>query len=186
MYGQGHSTYTKGAITFHWLIALLIIGNLIGGFTHESVSKEMMPVVMGLHKASGITILFLSLARLGWRLTHRPPPLAATVKVWEKGLAHATHWTFYILMLAIPLTGWLMVSAGARKWPLSWFGVFDIPFLPVAQDKAAADTYAERHEFLAFLIIAMLVLHIAAAIKHHFFDRDDTVARMLPAMSPRA
>jgi cytochrome b561 len=177
---QARSTYSRGAIWFHWIIGLLIIGNLIGGLIHESVSEEMTGLIMSLHKATGITILVLSIARLVWRLTHRPPPLAPTVKRWEKGLAHATHWTFYLLMILVPLSGWVLVSAGARKYPLEWFGLFDIPFLPITQDKALASTMSDRHEQLAFLWIALLALHIGAALKHHFFDRDNTLERMLP------
>jgi cytochrome b561 len=173
-------TYTRGAIAFHWTIALLIIGNLIGGLIHESVPQDLRGTIMSLHKATGITILVLSFARLAWRLTHRPPPLPGTVKSWEKGLAHAVHWGFYIMMIALPLTGWLMVSAGSRKWPLNWYGLFDIPFLPVAQDKIASSIYADRHELLGYITIGLLALHLAGAIKHQFLDRDRTVFRMLP------
>lgn len=182
---QARSAYSRGAIWFHWIIGLLIIGNLIGGLMHESFSDATKGLIMSLHKATGITILFLSIARLVWRLTHRPPPLAASVKRWEKGLAHATHWGFYLLMILVPLSGWVLVSAGARKYPLEWYGLFDISFLPIAQDKALASTMEDRHETLAFVLIALLALHIAAALKHHFFDRDNTLERMLPLVRAR-
>jgi cytochrome b561 len=176
------STYSRGAIAFHWTIGILLILNVLGGFLHESFGEAAVGTIMGLHKATGITILFLSAGRLIWRLTHRPPPLAATVKGWEKGLAHAVHWTFYLLMFALPMTGWLMVSAGSRKWPTSFYGLFDVPYLPVAQDKIAAGIYHDRHELLGIIVAVLIVLHIAAALKHHLFDRDNTVVRMLPLL----
>ncbi len=173
---QARSNYSRGAIWFHWVIGLLIIGNLTGGLLHESFSQATNGMIMSLHKATGITILFLSLARLVWRLTHRPPALAPTVK----RVAHATHWAFYLLMILVPLSGWVLVSVGARKYPLEWYYLFDLPFLPITQDKALASAMADRHETLAFLWMALLALHISAALKHHFFDRDNTLERMLP------
>lgn len=179
------STYSRVAIILHWLIGLAIIGNLIGGLAHDLPPPEMRGLVMGLHKATGITILFLSVARLLWRLTHRPPPLAPTVKGWEKGLAHATHWGFYLLMILVPFSGWMMVSAAEQRRPLTWFWLFDIPYLPVAQDKIAAAGANNAHETLAFVMIGLLVLHIGAALKHHYLDRDNTLARMLPLVRER-
>jgi cytochrome b561 len=179
------SNYSRGAIALHWSIGVLMILNLLGGFFHESFGKAAVPLIMGLHKSTGILILVLTVGRLVWRLTHRPPPLADTVKRWEKGLAHATHWAFYLLMFALPITGWLMSSAGGRKYPISFYGLFPVPFLPVAQDKAAANIYAERHEMLGFIIAALIILHIAAALKHHLLDKDNTVVRMLPMLRDR-
>lgn len=172
--------YSRVAIVLHWVIGLLMIANLVGGLARESFGEAAKPIIMGLHKSTGITILVLSLLRLMWRLGHKPPPLAASLKRWEVGLAHAIHWIFYFLMIALPVTGWLLVSAGSRKWPINWYGLFDIPFLPIEQVKATAHIFQERHEMLGFIMIALIVLHVAAAIKHHVFDRDNTVERMLP------
>lgn len=180
------STYSRVAIILHWLIGIAIIGNLIGGLAHDLPPREMRGLVTGLHKATGITILVLSVARLLWRFAHRPPPLAATVKGWEKGLAHATHWTFYLLMILVPVSGWVMVSAAEQRRPLTWFGLFDIPYLPVAQDKIAAASANNAHETLGFVMIGLLVLHIGAALKHHYLDRDNTLARMLPLVRERS
>ncbi len=181
----GRSQYSGVAITLHWVIALLMIGTALGGLLHESFGEEMEGLIMGLHKASGLTVLVLSVARLAWRLGHRPPPLASTLKRWEVGLAHATHWTFYLLMLAIPLSGWALVSAGARKWAIDWFGLFQVPFLPIEQSKQLAGAMHETHEILGFLAISLIILHIVAAIKHHVFDKDNTVERMLPMLKTR-
>ena len=116
----------------------------------------------------------------------KPPPLPATVKSWEKGLAHAAHWSLYALMLALPVTGWLMSSAGKRKYPLDFYGLFPIPYLPVAQNEAAAQTYADRHELLGWIALALLILHLSGAAKHYFIDRDRTVQRMLPWLKNRS
>lgn len=180
--GTARSTYSRGAIAFHWTIGSLIIVNLFLGLFRESFGDAATAVMMGLHKPIGITVLFLSVGRLAWRLTHRPPPLPATVKPWEKGLAHAVHWTLYALMIGLPLTGWLLVSAGSRKYPVDFFGLFRVPYLGVAQDKIASHTYADRHELLGYVMLALVALHIAAALKHHLFDRDDTVVRMAPVL----
>jgi cytochrome b561 len=172
--------YSNVAVALHWLIGLAIIGNLAGGLLHESAPKDMQGAIMAVHKATGITILALSFVRLFWRLAHRPPPYEPTLKPWEVATAKITHWAFYLFMIVIPLTGWLMTSAGSRKWPLNWFGLFDLPYLPVAQDKGFANTMAYAHVYGSYLLIALLVLHIGAAFKHLFVDGDGTFARMVP------
>ncbi|MFM9976653.1 MAG: cytochrome b [Sphingomonadaceae bacterium] len=179
------TAYSRGAIAFHWAIGVLMILNLAGGLLHESFGEAAVGPIMSLHKATGILILALSVGRLAWRLTHRPPPLAATVKAWEKGMAHAVHWIFYVLMIALPVTGWLMVSAGSRKFPIDFYGLFTVPWLPIAQDRAVAGTFNERHEVLGYVMIALIVLHIAGALKHHLIDRDNTLARILPLLRRR-
>jgi cytochrome b561 len=178
--GDGATRYTRVAIALHWTIALLIIANLVIGLLHESLLRG----TIGLHKAIGLLVLALSVVRLAWRLTHRPPPLPATVKGWEKGLAHATHWTLYLLMILLPLSGWVFTSASLKRNPLSFFGLFDIPFLPIAPDKMTHDVVAERHEQLAWIMIALILLHICAALKHRLIDRDRTVDRMWPGIGP--
>lgn len=172
--------YSTVAIVLHWLIGFAIIANLAGGLMHESATKDMQGQIMALHKATGITILALSVIRLIWRIAHRPPPYEPTLKGWEVATAKITHWTFYLLTIAIPFSGWLMTSAGTRKYPLDWYGLFGIPFLPVTQDKALAGAMGGAHENLAFLLIALLLLHIGAAMKHVFLDGDGTFARMIP------
>ena len=169
--------YTNVAILLHWTIAALIVANLAVGFFQESWLKGTMP----LHKSIGLTVLGLSVVRLGWRLAHRPPPLPATVRPWEKGLAHLTHWLFYALMILMPLSGWVFTSAGSRKYPTTFFGLFTVPPI-VGQDKALGDTVAERHGQMAWILLALIVLHVAGALKHRFVDRDRTLARMAPGV----
>lgn len=171
--------YSRGAIVLHWTIALLIIGNVAGAWLAEGMPKPDRAPIMGLHKAFGITILLLSLVQIGWRLTHKPPPLVATLKVWEAALAKVTHWLFYILILVLPLSGWAFVSSAGAGKPVSIFGLFNLPALPVGADKPTIGTFKEMHEVLGYLMVALLLLHVVGALKHHFLDRDATLRRML-------
>lgn len=186
----GRRRYSGVAIALHWLIALMIIGNLTVGLlfdTLEAWDKPLYFSAVQLHKSSGLTILALSLARLGWRLANPPPPLPDHMTRLEHRLAKATHWGFYALMLALPLTGWLMSSASPLNFPILWFGLFEVPKLPIAQSAETAGVLHDRHELLAWVAIGVLALHVAGALKHHFLDRDEVLARMLPPIkAPRA
>ena len=173
--------YSSVAIWFHWTIAVLVILNLAVGILHESVPA--LRAWMGAHKAIGITVLVLTAGRVAWRLAHRPPPLPAETKAWEKGLAHATHWTLYLLLIAMPLTGWMMVSGGTSPKPLSWFGLFPIPLLPVS--KAAGGFGHDAHGVLGWLMLALVVLHVGAALRHHLLLRDSVLLRMAPILGRR-
>lgn len=169
--------YSSVAIAFHWTIGLLIIVNLIFGIFHDSMPKDW--AVMPFHKSVGITVLVLSIARLGWRLTHTPPSLPDGMPGWERAVSKLTHWAFYALIIILPLTGWMMSSGGTPPRPLNWFGLFPIPYLPV--DKAAAGFGHEAHEILGYLTVVLVVLHVGAALRHHFILRDSVLTRMLPA-----
>jgi cytochrome b561 len=166
--------YSGVAIVFHWVIALLVILNLAIGLL--APLRGWMPG----HKSIGITVLALTLARVAWRLVHRPPPLPARTPAWEKGVAHATHWTLYALLLAMPLTGWAMVSGSTKRRPLDWFGAFDIPYLPVSTNVGGLGH--DAHGVLGWLMLALVVLHVAAALRHHLILRDTVLARMLPVL----
>ena len=174
------SRYSRGAIVLHWLIALLIIGNVAGAWLSEDLPKPDRAAIMALHKAFGITILLLTLVRIAWRLTHTPPPMVETLKAWEAALARVTHWLFYILMLAMPLTGWAFVSAASHGKPVSMFGLINMPALPVGFDKTTAGTFQDLHSTLGFVIVGLFALHVAGALKHQFLDRDGTLRRMVP------
>lgn len=171
-----YSSYSKVAIALHWIIAVLILGNIAGALLAEQVDKATAGTIMATHKSIGLTVLMLSIVRLVWRLTHAFPHFAEATPKWDAVLARATHIAFYGLMIAIPLAGWAMVSAGSR--PLEWFGLFPWPKLPVS--KAFADVAHDAHGLLAFFTLGLAALHIAGALKHHFVDRDDVLARMLP------
>jgi len=180
--------YHAVAIGLHWLIAILIIGLLIVGFVMGDLERSdpLKYTLYQMHKSFGITVLVLSLVRLVWRLLHRAPPLPAGSKGWEKFLSHLTHAGFYLLMLGLPLVGWLGVSASPLKIPTVIFGLFTLPSLPFFHDVPdAAHQLFELHETLAYLVIGLLVLHVGAAFKHHFLMKDDVVLRMTPPWTHR-
>lgn len=172
--------YSRGAIALHWIIAILIILNFAAAWVAEDLHKEDAMQVMGNHKAIGILILLLTVVRIIWRLTHKAPPLLESLKAWEAAVAKVTHALFYFLMLAVPVAGWGLHSAYGQGKPVSLFGLFDFPALPVGSDKPTIGLYHELHEVFATLMLVLFVLHIAAALKHQFVDRDGTLRRMLP------
>lgn len=174
--------YNGPAIALHWLLALLILFTL--GFGTYMTELPFSPGRLKLynwHKWAGVTILVLSLVRLAWRLTHRPPALPAAVQAsmpgWQTRAYHATHWVMYALFFAVPLAGWIYSSMAG--FPIVWFGVLPLPDL-VAVDKEFAKVIKPVHAVLAYTLLALVVLHVGAALKHHFVDRDGLLARMRP------
>jgi len=168
--------YSRGAIAFHWVIAALVLFNLWLGLFHDSLPSEWK--VMPVHKSIGITVLVLTLGRIAWRLTHRPPHLPELLPAWEKAVARSVHFILYALLLILPLTGWLLSSNPARPRPVNWFFLFEIPVLPATT--AVAKASHEAHELLGYLMTALVLIHIAAALRHHFLLRDKVLSRMLP------
>ena len=172
--------YTRVAMWLHWIIAALIIGQLIGGFVMHNLSNSNPFKIEAyqLHKSFGLVILALALVRLGWRLTHKAPPLPKGTKTWERVLARATHTAFYALIIGVPLAGWWVISSSSYGTG-SFFFLAEIPALP-GSGVLSHDAWEEVHEIMAKLIIGLLVLHVAAALKHHLVDRDGVLARMAP------
>jgi cytochrome b561 len=186
------SHYSRAAIALHWIMAVLILGNLVGGLFLETLFNSDDPAMrdlgfqlVQLHKSSGLTVLVLALARLALRVREGFPPLPAHMTVTERRLARLTHIGFYVLMIGLPMTGWLMSSASPLGFPTFWFGLFEWPNLPVPTSDALSKAFGNAHEVMAFTAIALLVLHVAGALKHHFLDRDDVLARMIPVLRPR-
>jgi cytochrome b561 len=178
--------YGHVAIALHWAIALAILGLLVLGviMVRLAPGSSLQFELYQWHKSVGITVLALSLLRLGWRLANPPPPLPGTLRPWERALARGTHLGFYVLMLALPFSGWMMVSASVWKIPTVLYGIVPLPHLPVLSTledrKPVEDALKEVHEWLAIGMAALLALHVAGALKHHFVLRDDTLVRMLP------
>ena len=172
--------YSLGAIILHWLIALLIGLNFAAAWVADSLPKPQAAQIMGNHKAIGLIVLALTLVRIGWRMAHSPPPLAETLKAWEVALARVVHALFYLLMLAIPLTGWAMHSAHSGGKAVGVFGLFAIPGLPLGESKPLAETFEAMHGTLTTLLLVLLALHVAGALKHQLFDKDRALQRMLP------
>lgn len=170
--------YTLVAILLHWLIALAIFANLaLGLYMADLAISPTKLRLYSYHKWAGLSIFVFVLLRILWRVTHRPPALPRHMPSWEKWGAMVSHATLYVLTLAVPITGWLFSSAKGFK--TVWFGVLPIPDL-IGKDLLLADVLKEWHESLNYLMVALVVLHVAAALKHHLRDRDDVLARMAP------
>lgn len=174
--------YSSGAIALHWLIAVLILGNFVGAWMAEDLPKPERIELMGYHKATGILILLLTVLRIVWRLVHKAPPLVETLKAWEVAVARVTHGLLYFLMLAVPFAGWGLHSSASQGKAVSMFGLFDMPALPVGSDKPTIGVFHEAHEIFATLMLVLFALHVVAALKHHFADKDGTMRRMAPWM----
>ncbi|MDE2337708.1 MAG: cytochrome b [Gammaproteobacteria bacterium] len=163
---------------FHWLIAALIGVQIALGLIGTELPLSMTKLAtLARHKSLGITLLALMLVRLTWRALNPTPALPDTLKPHERVLARVTHTGLYVLVIALPLTGWIMSSA--RGFPVSWFNLFQLPNL-VGRNAALYHAMVRTHVLLAIALGLILVLHIAAALKHHFVLKDDTLRRMLP------
>ena len=183
---QAKNRYSAVAITLHWVIAALILYNLYIALQLDDLRGLAKFNLFQIHKSVGLTVLMLSLARLAWRLTHRPPPLPAETPRWEKFGAHAAHWALYALMIGIPLTGWVIVSASPTNIPTLIFKTVPWPHLGFVHDLAMParrlleKQLGEVHMALGFGMGFLIVLHVAAALKHQFWNRDEVLGRMLP------
>jgi cytochrome b561 len=173
-----NARYTPAAIAFHWIVAFLIIANLALGL--YTVGLPLSPQKLryfSFHKWIGVTVFALAAARLLWRLRHPAPALPDAMPAWEQRAAHATHGLLYFLFFAAPLTGWLFSSASGFQ--TVYLGLVPIPDL-LSKDKALADALRLAHKSINYTMAAVIVLHIGAALKHHFVDKDDVLRRMLP------
>jgi len=170
--------YTATAKTLHWLMAVLLFGLLaLGFYMHDLPLSPEKLKLYAWHKWAGVTAFLLVLFRLAWRVTHIPPALPDNMSKPMRFAAHAGHLALYGLMLAIPLSGWLMSSA--KGFQTVWFGVLPIPDL-LDKNKEVGDLLQTVHLGLNLLFVVTLLGHIGAALKHHFIDRDDILTRMLP------
>lgn len=178
MTGSNVKRYNSVAMILHWLIFILLAIEVYIGWTHDSLPKDQIGAAMGMHKSIGLSVLILSLFRLAWRVMNPPPPYPASMSRRDKIIMTATHHTFYLLMIGIPLAGWIMTSVGTR--PLVFFGLFDFPKLPLSGMKDIGQAAGFAHGKLVWLGIILLILHVAAAIKHQLVDKDNIMARMIP------
>jgi cytochrome b561 len=168
--------YSTPAIVLHWLMALLIfVAFPLGIYMHDLPLSPDKLKLYSYHKWIGISVLMLVVIRLGWRLTHTPPPLPESVAAWQARASAIVHGMLYLLMIAIPLSGWLMSSA--KGFQTVWFGVLPLPDL-IGKDKALGDQLVELHKFLNFTLLALVVLHVGAALQHHFIERQPFLQRM--------
>jgi cytochrome b561 len=174
--------YSLTAIVLHWVLGLTILSMFgIGLYMTDLPFSPTKLKLYNWHKWAGITVLVLSAVRLLWRVTHRPPALpdaiAQAMPAWQRWAHHGTHHALYALFFLVPLIGWAYSSAAG--FPVVVFGVLPLPdFVPV--DKALAEMIKPFHKFSAFALIGLAGLHIAAALKHQWIDKDGLLNRMLP------
>ena len=178
--------YTKIAAVLHWLVAILIIANVMLALVAEALPDDAVRPAIDLHKSIGLTVLGLVLLRILWRLSHPAPPMPASYPRLERAGAHAAHLVFYALMLALPISGWLHDSAFKDAaahplrifWVVPWFRIGAIEHLdPVTKEAAHAAFYA-LHSWAAYVLYGLLALHVLGALKHQFVDRKPELQRM--------
>jgi cytochrome b561 len=170
--------YSAVAQGFHWLIAALIVLQFTLGWTAQFLPLGARKVDrLDWHKSFGMTILMLAVLRLLWRLFNHPPELPAGMSTLEKMLARATHILFYVFLFVMPLTGWMMSSA--KNYSVGWFHQFTWPNL-IEPNEQAFNLLKSTHDTLSWLLFALALLHVLAALKHHFWNKDDVLKRMLP------
>lgn len=172
------SSYGTVAKTFHWLIVIAVYTMIAVGFIMGNVSDDALAgKLYDYHNAFGLTILAIVLLRFSWRQLNNRPTLPESVPTWQRIASSAVHYGLYLVLICMLLSGWLMSSAAGYN--PSFFGLFQVPAL-LNENKALAKTFAEIHEILAFTLIALIVVHVGAALKHYFIDKDKVLQRMLP------
>jgi cytochrome b561 len=174
-----NDTNRYGAIAqlFHWGIVALIVTQFILASKAADLPDVAKLTTLATHKSVGMTIFGLAILRLIWRWFNPVPSIPSGVPRWQQLAAHISHWTLYGLILVQPLIGWLMSSA--RGFSVSWFRLVTLPDF-VEPNKAAYEFFHEMHEILALTLLCVAIIHAAAALKHHFYDRDNVLRRMLP------
>ena len=175
--------YGPVAQAAHWLTFLLVACVFLVGITMEDLPVSPDRVrLFSYHKWLGVTIFLVVALRLAWRWRHPPPPLPAAMPTWERHAARLMHVALYFLLFAVPLSGWLMSSA--KGFQTVYFGVLPIPDL-LAKDKPLGEELERLHWLLNKTLLMLALLHALAALKHHYVNRDDVLARMTPGLSPR-
>ncbi len=178
--------YGATSMALHWIIALLIVVQLcLGWYMNELLPDHSAAQdrVQDIHVTVGLSILILVLIRIGVRLTHRSPPLPWTLALWERALARASHWLFYILLLVLPLTGWALVSIRHEDIPffgLAWPAMPGLDHMARPEARAIGGQLKHLHIYtLIWIVLVNLALHVAGALKHQF-DGSPVLWRMLP------
>lgn len=170
--------YPQGFKYFHWFIALLVLAMLGFGFVLGDLPKAIKPTSYMLHKSVGLTIFGLMVLRIGWMLRIKKPAFPPAMARWECILATSVQHSLYVFLIAMPLSGWIMATA-SNKIPV-YFGWFRVPFPGILPDEALAHWMREAHFFIAFILLGLIALHIAGALKHRFVDKDDVLNSMMP------
>ncbi|WP_315918450.1 cytochrome b [Mesorhizobium sp. SP-1A] len=178
--------YGWAAILFHWVVAVLFISQFGLGLAMTRIASQRAAFeLIQLHKSLGFLLLALVLLRMGWRLGNPPPELPHSVAPLERRVAPLVHFALYALQLAVPLTGWALVSVSVLAIPSVPFDLFVMPNLPLAMSEPAERFWSVTHGWLAYAGMALVALHMAAALRHHFWLRDAVLARILGVRSRR-
>ena len=165
---------------FHWSIALLVIGLVIVGLIMDEMRNSPDKItVYAIHKSVGLTVLVLALLRLVWRFVDPRPPYPPSIPSWQRQASDLTHGLLYALLIYMPITGWLFNSAA--NFPLQWFWLFKVPALS-GPDAGMKELARDLHGLGFYALAALFTLHVGAALRHHFVDRDPTLARMVPGL----
>ena len=172
-------SYTTVAVLMHWLMALFVLLNLSVGFFMETFANPspQRNNVLFYHASIGIVIFALAVFRLGWRLTHQPPPLPQSIPKSRRAAAHGMHWILYALILVQPISGYVHRMAGGH--PVSFFGLFNLPVW-IAKNESLRLLTDVIHDSVGIAIAILVAGHIGAALKHRFVDRDTVMQRMIP------
>lgn len=187
--------YGPVAMTFHWIVAALIVCAVVAGLLAANADDAHVRALVDLHKSFGLTAMALILMRVAWRMTHRPPAFPAQYARLERNFAHAAHLALYVVIVALPLTGYVHDSAWklAATHPIVLFGLFEVPRIGAIQNldpqtkEWIHSTFSAAHTYLGYALYGLLALHLLGVIKHHLVDREPEMARMLPrAWSRRA
>jgi len=177
-YRNTATTYGSVAKVFHWTIFILVLAMIVVGFGYEAVPKEIGYPLIGLHKSTGLVILGIMALRILWTLSNPKPGLPAGTPHWEIVVEKLVHWSLYGLLLALPISGWVM-STAADKAP-SLYGLVTLPLPGVPIDKPLSKLANHWHGYMGWAISILIILHVLAALKHHFMDKDNILKRMMP------
>ena len=179
---EPRNRYSTVSLLLHWATAALVLAQILL-ITAAEAEGSNRGLWMMLHKSGGITILVLTLARIGWRIANPAIPLPDDLPRWQKLFARATHVLFYVVLLALPLTGWLAGSAVGRGF--DYYSLFAFPLLPVGGGRETAGLLMDIHRTLPKLLYVLLALHVIGALKHQFLNRDNVLHRMIPLIPRR-
>ena len=178
---EPRNRYSAVSLLFHWGIAAAVLAQVLLITAHEA--NEGTRTFITAHQALGMAILVLSLARIGWRFMNPPLPMPPGTPGWQKIAGRATHIGFYLLLIGLPMGGWAASSAAGRD--IDFFGLFNWPLLPLPQSRELAGQFMDAHEAGVKVLYVLLALHVLAALKHHFLDRDNVLHRMIPIIPRR-
>jgi cytochrome b561 len=181
---EPRNRYSTVSLLFHWGMALAVLAQvLLITFAEANEGQPAARELIGTHKALGLAILILTLARIGWRFANPAIALPAGTPGWQRIAVRATHIGFYVLLIGLPLGGWAASSAAGRD--ISFFGLFNWPLLPLPRDRELAGQFIDVHGAGVKVLYVLLALHVLGALKHHFIDRDNVLHRMIPLIPRR-